>query len=109
MAAVRGAQRAVAPAWATCFGCHLRDTELLIRKVFEEEEGGAAGGGRGDQRGGDGAAEGGGGAHREQQEERSGPPPRFFELELERFWASNVPLLMQFVAPHIRGLVTRVA
>lgn len=87
MTLVRAAQRAVAPAWTTCFGCNFRDTELLLRQAFGAQAAAAE------------ATTTGG---EEQQ------PAARFEVKVERFWASNVPMFMQFVAPHIRGVVTRV-
>lgn len=81
MALARRVQRLVAPAWSTCFGCNFRDTELLLTRAFEAATSAEGGGGGGER----------------------------FDLEIERFWAGSVPVLMQFVAPHIRGVATRVA
>lgn len=129
LALLRLAQVVVAPVWSTCFHCNFRNTEQLLRQAFE-----MVGGGEGGHDGAGGAAttaataataaSAGDPAHGDGHKKKkngSAPaaaraaaaaagaagPHQLFRLEIEHFWAGNLPWEAQIVAPSIRGVVTR--
>lgn len=72
-------QRLMGPWWSSLLGYRFQDTESLIRRAFENKDPQMAGG------------------------------ARFKVEQMERFRAEGLPLLKRFLAPHVRGVVTKLS